>query len=100
MTNHPNRSAAKIEVMMAGQGLAHIYLDRKFVATISTDANGRWIMRLNERSETINVTGIFHNTAELNQAIRLFLSIPETVAVAWPSTGLRGQCKTVMAALA
>lgn len=105
MTNHPNRSAAKVEVTTLGQGHALVFLDGRLVAGISTDDSGRWIMRplTREAGETqvagpeeINVSGIMHNAAELNRAARLFAVDPAGVAAAWPRSGLRAQCKDAM----
>lgn len=105
MANHPNRSAAKVEVTTAGQGHSLVCVDGKLVASISTDANGRWIMRRAARNgaetvvvgdEALNVTGIFHNAAELNRAVRLFVDDPEGVAAAWPASGFRAQCRDAM----
>lgn len=109
MANHPNRSAAKVEVTAAGQGHSLVYVDGKLAASIATDADGRWIMRRAARNgaetvvvgdETLNVTGIYHNAAELNRAVRLFSADPVGVAAAWPASGFRAQCRDAMDRLA
>lgn len=109
MANHPNRSAAKVQVCAAAQGHSLVYVDGKLAAGITTDANGRWIMRRLIRdgsetkiagAETLNVTGIYHNAAELNRAVRLFVAHPAAVAAAWPASGFRAQCRDAMDRLA